>query len=144
MPRRGDQVTRKVLCGWMKKAQRWAHLKDTGALHILRHTFCSRLAMLGASTMAPKELAGHQDISTTQKYMHLSPAAKDAAISLLDDAVEHVDVEVPSQKGEGARHACDCALREGELQPTTNAEHAVPGRGAQRPALGRPKLPRGG
>ena len=34
---------------------------------------------------AIQELVGHQDISMTQRYMHLSPAALDAAIRLLDD-----------------------------------------------------------
>ncbi len=29
-------------------------------------------------------LAGHKDLSTTQRYMHLSPAAIEAAIRLLD------------------------------------------------------------
>jgi hypothetical protein len=33
---------------------------------------------------AIKELAGHQQICTTQGYMHLSPAAKSGAIRLLD------------------------------------------------------------
>lgn len=56
------------------------------ALHILRHTFCSWLAMRGAPTTAIQELAGHESLPTTQRYMHLSPAAKDAAISLLDTA----------------------------------------------------------
>ena len=29
-------------------------------------------------------MAGHEQITTTQRYMHLSPAAKNEAISLLD------------------------------------------------------------
>jgi hypothetical protein len=29
-------------------------------------------------------LAGHRDLTTTQRYMHLSPAALDSAIRLLD------------------------------------------------------------
>lgn len=53
-------------------------------VHILRHTFCSHLAMRGAPARAIQELAGHQDLSMTQRYMHLSPAALDAAIRLLD------------------------------------------------------------
>jgi integrase len=57
-------------------------------VHILRHTFCSHLAMRGAPARAIQELAGHQDLSTTQRYMHLSPAALDAAIRLLDGAGE--------------------------------------------------------
>ena len=57
-------------------------------VHILRHTFCSHLAMRGASARAIQELAGHQDVATTQRYMHLSPAALDAAIRLLEMGTE--------------------------------------------------------
>jgi hypothetical protein len=56
-------------------------------VHLLRHTFCSHLAMRGAPPRAIQELAGHQDIATTQRYMHLSPAAIDAAIRLLEQPV---------------------------------------------------------
>jgi site-specific recombinase XerD len=53
-------------------------------VHILRHTFCSHLSMRGAPPKAIQELAGHADLTMTQRYMHLSPAALDAAIGLLD------------------------------------------------------------
>jgi integrase len=52
-----------------------------------RHTFCSHLAMRGAPARAIQELAGHQDLSTTQRYMHLSPAAIEGAIRLLDSPI---------------------------------------------------------
>jgi integrase len=78
------KVTQVLLAKWMRRAQRLAGLRVTGGIHILRHTFCSRLAMLGAPTKAIQELAGHQNLTTTQRYMHLSPAAKSAAIELLD------------------------------------------------------------
>jgi len=42
------------------------------------------LTSLGAPARAIQELAGHQDLGTTQRYMHLSPAALDAAIRLLE------------------------------------------------------------
>ena len=64
-------------------AQTAHHLCPLG-VHILRHTFCSHLAMLGAPVRAIQELAGHKELSMTQRYMHLSPAALDAAIRLLD------------------------------------------------------------
>jgi hypothetical protein len=40
--------------------------------------------MRGAPATAIQELAGHKELSMTQRYMHLSPAAIDAAIRLLD------------------------------------------------------------
>jgi site-specific recombinase XerD len=51
---------------------------------VLRHTFCSHLAMRGAPAKAIQELAGHEDLSTTLRYMHLSPAARESAIKLHD------------------------------------------------------------
>ena len=40
--------------------------------------------MRGAPARAIQELAGHQDLTMTQRYMHLTPAALDAAIRLLE------------------------------------------------------------
>ena len=40
--------------------------------------------MRGAPVRAIQELAGHQELGTTQRYMHLSPAAIERAIRLLD------------------------------------------------------------
>jgi hypothetical protein len=42
--------------------------------------------MRGAPTKPIQELAGHSDLRTTQRYMHLTPAALDAAIRLLDSS----------------------------------------------------------
>jgi integrase len=80
----GASPTNKEIRIWMERAQRRAVLPANGGYHILRHTFCSHLAMQGATAKAIQELAGHQDLTTTQRYMHLSPAHKDAAIRLLD------------------------------------------------------------
>lgn len=39
-------------------------------------------------SLMEEALAGHQDLGTTQRYMHLSPAALDAAIRLLETGTD--------------------------------------------------------
>ena len=78
----GAPITRDRVIKAVRAAQRVAGIEP--GVHILRHTFCSHLAMRGAPARAIQELAGHADLSTTQRYMHLSPAATEDAIRLLD------------------------------------------------------------
>jgi len=52
--------------------------------HALRHTFCSHMAMRGAPASAIQEMAGHASLMTTQRYKHLTSAAAQAAIALLE------------------------------------------------------------
>lgn len=83
--RDGHPATASTLRSWMTSAQKRSGLLDfPGRIHILRHTFCSRLAMAGAPSRTIQELAGHASLSTTERYMHLAPNAKDAAIKLLE------------------------------------------------------------
>ena len=42
--------------------------------HSLRHTAASRRIMSGVDLVTVKEILGHQDIETTMRYSHLSPA----------------------------------------------------------------------
>ncbi|HEY8075114.1 MAG TPA: site-specific integrase, partial [Labilithrix sp.] len=79
----GKPLDANVLQDWIERATRRANLEPTRSLHILRHTFCSHLAMRGAPAKAIQELAGHQSLSMTLRYMHLTPSARDAAIRLL-------------------------------------------------------------
>lgn len=80
--RDGRTFTQKMVRNRVGWAARRAQVP--AGVHMLRHTFCSHLAMRGAPARAIQELAGHQDLSTTQRYMHLSPAAVEGAIRLLD------------------------------------------------------------
>ena len=93
----GVPLTQKVVQVLVRRAARRANVKP--GVHILRHTFCSHLAMRGAPARAIQELAGHQDLTTTQRYMHLSPAALDAAIRLLDLANGDPSLVGPSSRG---------------------------------------------
>jgi site-specific recombinase XerD len=87
--REGQGLTQKVIQVMLRRAARRVSVKP--GVHILRHTFCSHLAMRGAPVRAIQELAGHQDLGTTQRYMHLSPAAIEAAIRLLEPTEESVE-----------------------------------------------------
>ena len=85
----GAPLTEGVVQGFVRRAAQRADLSNNGP-HMLHHTFCSHLAMRGAPARAIQELAGHADLTTTQRYMHLSPAAVDSAIRLLESPGLHV------------------------------------------------------
>ncbi len=67
----------------LRYACKRAGLRQIGT-HVLRHTFCSHLAMRGAAPKAIQELAGHSTLAMTMRYMHLAPIALRQAIELLD------------------------------------------------------------
>jgi hypothetical protein len=69
-----DPLLQRTLRRWLEKVCVQAGI-EVHSPHSLRHTFCSHLAMRGAPTRAIQELAGHSDLKTTQRYMHLTPAA---------------------------------------------------------------------
>ena len=81
----GESMTMKTIQQAVQRAARRTGVR--AGIHILRHTFCSHLAMKGAPARAIQELAGHVDLATTQRYMHLQTGAVEAAISLLDGAI---------------------------------------------------------
>jgi integrase len=93
----GTPITRDRVIKAIRAAQRVAHTQVAG-VHVLRHTFCSHLAMRGAPARAIQELAGHADLTMTQRYMHLSPSATEDAIRLLDDRL--VGVITASSRGD--------------------------------------------
>jgi integrase len=88
----GREVTDRIVQLWYARAQRLAGLEVSGGIHRLRHTFCSMLAAEGALPGDIQKLAGHKSITTTMRYMHVSPTRLDAAIGLLDRALGRPEV----------------------------------------------------
>lgn len=68
----------------MRQIQIGAGLEPTGRVHILRHTFCSHLAIRGVPMLTIQELAGHKHINTTLGYMHLAPGETRRGIDRLE------------------------------------------------------------
>lgn len=77
LPKRGEFVlpdmTAKRARDMIKSAEAAGGLKQTGKLHVLRHTYASHLAMAGESLYHLQAALGHQDHTTTQGYSHLAP-----------------------------------------------------------------------
>ncbi len=62
-----------------------SNIKRNG-LHVLRHTFASRLFKKGIDVKTVSELLGHADVRTTYNtYIHLIEEQKKGAIDVLDD-----------------------------------------------------------
>ena len=85
----GKALTANGLSYLIERATRQSGLATTrkpkgAGPHVLRHTFCSHLAMRGAPARSIQELAGHRNLTTTLRYMHLSPDATESAIRLLE------------------------------------------------------------
>lgn len=93
----GETTTPKILRRQMARIELDAGLDGMGHLHILRHTFCSHLAMAGVPVLEIQRLAGHAHLTTTMKYMHLAPNADQrTAVGLLDK----LRATVPGSSGE--------------------------------------------
>ena len=66
--------------------------------HDLRHTAASWMVMEGVSLYAVKEILGHADIKTTQRYAHLSPGYLENEIGKLDNSLasEKISTDDPA------------------------------------------------
>ena len=79
---KGDRLTEGKLRWPLWRACDAANLRRI-RMHVLRHTFASHLAMRGRPVNEIKELMGHASIKTTERYMHLSPNSRRAAVDSL-------------------------------------------------------------
>lgn len=73
----------------VKKA--WASLAkraqlDDFTFHDLRHDFASRLVQAGVNLYEVRDLLGHSSITLTERYAHLAPHQKRAAVAVLEAA----------------------------------------------------------
>lgn len=70
---RGKRLTTDAVRKRMKELVRACGLDDSLSPHSLRHSFATDLLQGGADLRSVQELLGHESLSTTQIYTHLSP-----------------------------------------------------------------------
>ena len=80
----GSRWTKHMVRAALRTICKRAGLRVVGA-HVLRHTFCSHLAMRGAAPKAIQELAGHKSLKVTLRYMHLTETALRETMRLLEN-----------------------------------------------------------
>jgi integrase len=82
------------------RAARKAGTRETLTIHSVRHTFASWLAIDGVPLRTIAELLGHQNVTMTFRYAHLSPAH-------LQEAVERIEAVEKSTEAPFGRHRDD-------------------------------------
>jgi integrase len=70
---------------WFHPSMEWAAISGY-VWHRNRHTFCSCLAMAGASIKEIQEAAGHKTITMSARYSHLSPAHRLSVVDRIASA----------------------------------------------------------
>jgi site-specific recombinase XerD len=71
---------------WFEPAMKRAKISNF-SWHCLRHTFASRLVMIGIDLRTVQELMGHKSIQMTVRYSHLTPRHTLAAVDRLARSV---------------------------------------------------------
>ena len=80
--------------------------------HTLRHTAASRRALNGVDLYRIKEILGHRDIATTQRYAHLTPgflrdAVNRGSLFALSKDSQTKAGEIQTKEGTGSNRPTD-------------------------------------
>ena len=73
-------------------AKRKAGINKEVGIHSLRHSFATHLLEKGVDIRYIKELLGHFDIKTTERYLHVARSNLVNIISPLDDLVQKENI----------------------------------------------------
>ena len=74
-------------------AKNKAGIKKEVGVHSLRHSFATHLLDKGTDIKFIKDLLGHFDIRTTERYLHVSKQQLVNIVSPLDDLMQKETIE---------------------------------------------------
>jgi integrase/recombinase XerD len=72
LSKRGKRLDREMIWRIVKKYAELAGIRKNISPHTLRHSFATHLLENGADLRIIQEMLGHKDISTTDRYTHIS------------------------------------------------------------------------
>lgn len=84
----GEQFTESIVSKRLKAAAQDAGITKRIYPHLLRHSFATHLIEQGTDLKIVKELMGHNNIKTTEMYVHIADTFKCNIKSPLDDILE--------------------------------------------------------
>lgn len=84
----GEPFTESIVSKRLKAAAREAGITKRIYPHLLRHSFATHLIEQGTDLKIVKELMGHNNIKTTEMYVHIADTFKCNIKSPLDDILE--------------------------------------------------------
>jgi len=89
--RPGEPFTESIVSKRLKAAAREAGITKRIYPHLLRHSFATHLLEQGIDIKIVKELMGHNNIKTTERYVHIADTFKSNIKSPLDDLLMEED-----------------------------------------------------
>lgn len=88
---RGEPLTRVMVFTIIKNAAKLAGIDKNISPHTLRHSYATHLLEGGANIRQVQELLGHESISTTEVYTHIS---RKHLRGVVEDAFAYLDIKV--------------------------------------------------
>ena len=85
--RPGEPFTESIVSKRLKAAAQEAGITKRIYPHLLRHSFATHLLEQGTDIKIVKELMGHNNIKTTERYVHIADTYKSNIKSPLDDLI---------------------------------------------------------
>ena len=89
--RPGEPFTESIVSKRLKAVAREAGITKRIYPHLLRHSFATHLLEQGTDIKIVKELMGHNNIKTTERYVHIADTFKSNIKSPLDDLLMEED-----------------------------------------------------
>lgn len=85
---KGEPFTESIVSKKLKEAAKEAGITKRVYPHLLRHSFATHLIEQGTDLKVVKELLGHNQLKTTERYVHIADTFKSSIRTPLDDILE--------------------------------------------------------